>query len=207
MRIGPKYKIARRLGDAIFPKTQKERFAMVESKKKASLSKKRKHRSSVTEYGQQFLEKQKVRYTYGVTEKQLRNLVKTAKSQTKGNVAGEVFKSLETRLDNVVYKLGFVPTRQFGRQIVGHGHIFVNGKKVSIPSYHVKVSDVIGINPSKRESGIFRNKLEILKEYKSPSWLVLDPEKIEAKVMGWPEMGDYETNLNFPVVVQFYSRV
>ncbi|HEY4493430.1 MAG TPA: 30S ribosomal protein S4 [Candidatus Paceibacterota bacterium] len=207
MKIGPKYKIARRLGDAIFEKTRTQRFAMVEGKKKADIQKRKKHRSMLTEYGIQFLEKQKIRFTYGINEKQLSNYMRKAKS-VKGGVPSELaYGGLERRLDNVVYRLGLVPTRQFARQVVTHGHIRVNGKRVSSPSYEVKVGDEIGVRPGSLDSGLFKSRRETLKDYNPPAWVSLDLEKLSGMVVGSPKLGDYDSNLNFGLVVQFYSRV
>ena len=207
MIIGPKYKIARRLGDAIFPKTQKPRFAMVESKKRASLTKKRKHRSNVTEYGLQFLEKQKVRYTYGLGERQMANYIKKAKGTAGTKPLEELFKLLERRLDNVVFRTGLASTRQFGRQISNHGHIVVNGKRMSLPSYEVKLGDRIGLYPGSKAKTIFQDKQKELKEMKTPTWIKFNPDTLEAEIVAMPTPGENETNLNFGSVVQFYSRV
>ncbi|HEY4518151.1 MAG TPA: 30S ribosomal protein S4 [Candidatus Paceibacterota bacterium] len=207
MIIGPKYKIARRLGDAIFPKTQKPRFAMVESKKRANLTKKRKHRSNTTEFGLQFLEKQKVRYTYGLGERQMANYIKKAKSAPGTKPLDELFKLLERRLDNVVFRTGLASTRQFGRQISNHGHITVNGKRVSIPSYTVKVGDKIGVYKGSAAKTLFKDKAAELKEMKTPTWIKFSPETLEATITALPMPGENETNLNFGSVVQFYSRV
>lgn len=207
MRIGPKYKIARRLGDAIFPKTQTAKFAASESRKKLAQTKKRKHRSNVTEYGNQFIEKQKIRFSYGLTERSLANYVSKAKHTETDAPKDLVYKALERRLDNVIFRIGLASTRQFGRQMVGHNHITINGKRQNVPSYEVKVGDKIGVKASSRESAMFRNKSEQLKEFKTPSWIVFDPVKLEAQIKTLPKTGEFETNLNFGAVVQFYSRV
>ena len=207
MIIGPKYKIARRLGEAIFPKTQKPRFAMVESKKRANVTKKRKHRSNTTEYGLQFLEKQKVRFTYGLGERHMANYIKKAKSTEGTKPLDELFKLLERRLDNVVFRTGLVGTRQFGRQVSSHGHITVNGKRMKIPSYEVKVGDKIALYQGSKGKPIFKGKAASLKDIKTPSWIKFNPETLEAEIVAMPVLGENETNLNFGSVVQFYSRV
>jgi len=207
MRIGPKYKIARRLGEGIFSKTLKERFAMMEGKKKINLTRKKKHRSNLTEYGIQFLEKQRLRYSYGISERQLGNYIEEARINTSGRAADNIFGLLESRLDNVVYRLGLVPTRQFARQIVTHGHVIVNKKRVGSPSYRIKVGDIITIKQNAKEGGLMRDRRELLTEYRTPSWLSLDPVEIMGKVLAKPKPGEYETGLNFGLVIQFYSRV
>ncbi len=142
MKIGPRYKIARRLGVPVFEKTQTQKFAIrTEQKKAASKSSKPKAKS---DYGLGLLEKQKARYSYGITSKQFGNYVSKA-TETKGN-SGEILVSLlESRLDNVALRAGYATTRQAARQITSHGHLTVNGKIVTIPSYHIKIGDVIGI--------------------------------------------------------------
>lgn len=207
MNISKKYKIARRLGAAVYPKTQSERFAMAETKKKANIQKRKKHRSSTTEYGIQFLEKQKIRYTYNITEKQLGNYVRKARASQKGAAADNVYTLLESRLDNVVFRLGLAGTRQFARQMVSHGHIEVNGKRVNIPSYSVKAGDKISLRDSAKRSGLIRNRLEIIGEHNPVNWLHLDKEKMEGAVVSAPIVSEREMDLNFGLVVQFYSRV
>ncbi len=207
MIIGPRYKICRRLGDAVFSKCQTPRYAMTEGKKKADKMKKRKHRSNVTEYGTQLLEKQKLRYTYGISEKQLSNYVTKARRMSSDSPAVNTYKLLESRLDNVIFRMGLVPTRQFARQVVTHGHIMVNGKKLDIPSGQIKPGDKISIRPKSKENPIFKSKGEALKEFVSPTWMTFDPVTLEAGISGRPKMGEQESNLNFALVVQFYSRV
>ena len=181
---------------------------MAEGKKKAIAMKKRKHRSNLTEFGIQLLEKQKLRFTYGVSERQLSNYISKAKGKSVDSPAANVYKLLESRLDNVVFRMGFVQTRQFARQVVGHGHITVNGKKVDVPSYSVKSGDKIAIRKKSQDNVIFKGKSEGLKEYNAiPAWISLDKDALEAKVTGSPVVGEFETNLNFGLVVQFYSRV
>ena len=207
MRIGPKYKIARRLGDSIFEKTRTQRYALVEGKKKANIQKRKKHRSNFTEYGIQFLEKQKIRFSYGITERQLANYVAKAKTSRKGSPTEETFRMLELRLDNVLYRLGIAPTRQFGRKGINHGHVTINGQKMDVASYQVKIGEIVGVKAKSKEGGLVRGRKEALKEYSTPSWLLLDPETLTGTVKSLPKMGEHESNLNFGLVVQFYSRV
>lgn len=208
MRVGPKFKICRRLGDSVFSKCQTTRYALTEGKKKSIAMKKRKHRSNTTEFGIQLLEKQKLRFTYGISERQLANYILKSKKISTEAPAANVYKLLESRLDNVVYRMGFVQTRQFARQVVGHGHITVNGKKVDVPSYSVRLGDKIAIRTKSKDNVIFKNKSEGLKEFNTvPAWISLDKTILEASISGAPKVGEFETNLNFGLVVQFYSRV
>ena len=158
---------------------------------------------SLSEFGQQLKEKQKIRYTYGIREAQMKRLAKEAiKSQ---GVTGEVIMSmLERRLDNVVYRLGLAPSRSVGRQLVSHGHIVVNGRKVTIPSYKIRVNDLISIRPQSREYAMFKDLGESLKKYEAPSWLSVDAGKLEGKVVALPK--DFETSFDVNMVVDYYSK-
>ncbi len=141
MKKVKKYKIGRRLGAGVFEKCQTAKF--VASEARHAKSSKNKKPKMLSGYALQFVEKQKVRFMYGVSEKQLSNYIKESVSK-KGSQANEVlFELLETRLDNVVYRLGLAHTRRLSRQMTSHGHIIVNGKRTTIPSLRVKVGDVI----------------------------------------------------------------
>ncbi len=153
MHIGPKYKIARRLGSAVFEKTQTAKFSLNEQKKTKNLRQKRP--SSV--FGQQLIEKQKVRFTYCIVEKQLKNYVKKVIETSKTGQSDLLFKLLENRLDNVVLKSGFVKSRLMARQAVSHGHFTVNGVRVNIPSYAVKKDDVIAVREGSKSKKLFEN--------------------------------------------------
>ena len=129
---GPKYKIARRLGASVFEKTSTAKFALRTERKSRNLAGKRpKARSN---YGKQLIEKQKVRFTYGISEKQFRNYVREVIDKNSSNPTEALFALLEARVDSVVLRSGFVPTKQAARQAVSHGHITVNGKRITIPS-------------------------------------------------------------------------
>lgn len=155
-------------------------------------------RHSISEYGRQLHEKQKIQITYGLNNRQMRGLFK--------NHREKIIALLETRLDRVVYLLGLAASPRIARQLVSHGHIVVNGRKVTIPSYHVKIGDVIGIRSESRLIKIFEDLRTKLKQYEPPVWLVLDKEKLEGKCLAGPDA----SNTNFPfdsnLVVQFYSR-
>src|SRR5262245_8692490 len=129
MKIGPKYKIAKRLGAPVFEKTQTQKFALSEARKAKNVRKKR--GGAASDYSKQLTEKQKMRYTYGITEKQLRRYVDEAAATGHQPIALLIAR-LESRLDNVVYRLGLAPTRLGARQMVSHGHVTVNGRKLTI---------------------------------------------------------------------------
>lgn len=205
MKTGPKYKIARRLGESsIFSKTQGPKFALSSERKGG---KKRGGRPrSRTEYGIQLIEKQKVRYSYGVSEKQLSNYVKAANKGV-GAPHDLLFQELERRLDNVVYRSGFVHSRAFARQVVSHGHIYVNGRRMNIPSYQVRKGDKITIRPESMTNSIFANVNENTKDYNPPAWIKFNEKKLEAEVGELPEKIEDASVLNFGAIIQFYSRV
>jgi small subunit ribosomal protein S4 len=204
MRVGPKYKIARRLGDRIFPKTQGTKFTVSGTEKKQHG--KKGGRRGGSEFGLQLIEKQKAKYTYGVSEKQFGNYVKATRTGKLSPSAG-LYQALERRLDNVVFRIGLVHSRAFARQAVSHGHILVNGRRLTIPSYSVRENDVIGIRPGSKDNGIFRELAEKLKDRRAPNWLEVDPLKFTATVKGLPSYKDKEPNLNFESILEFYNRV
>lgn len=202
MISGPKYKICRRLGSNVFEKCQTQKFSVSEGKK-AKTGKGTKKKALST-FGQQLLEKQKIRFSYGVSEKQFGNYVKKAVTQ-KGKPAGKaLFDLLEARLDNVVYRLGLAKTRRLARQMVAHGHITVNGRKVTIPSYSVTKDEVVSIREGSKSSVLFSDLPKKLKDHTSPSWLSMNAEKGEAKIVGTP--GDTDSVFNWSAVLEYYSR-
>lgn len=201
MRIGPKYKIARRLGAPIFEKTQTQKFALNSEKK----GKTRGFSKGKTEYGIQLNEKQKARLTYGMTERQFSNYVKEAILR-KGSAPQFIFEFLETRLDNIVYRLSLSPTRQGSRQMVSHGHIKVNGKRVNIPSMRLRVGDKVEINDRSVGKPLFANFDERFKNITIPSWLIFDNNKRSATVQGMPIYVKNENNFDLNTVIELYSR-
>lgn len=160
-----------------------------------------------TEFGTQLREKQKVKYVYGVLERQFRRYYATAVRRP-GNTAELFLQQLECRLDNVVYRLGFARTRAEARQMVGHGWISVNGKRVDIPSYTVRVGEIVSLKAGTQDSVRVR---EIMKQRKDQSaiqrrWLTSDAGALEGRVLNLPLRDDFPSNLNMTLVVEFYSR-
>jgi len=203
MRIGPKYKICRRIGSDIFEKCQTPKYALSEAKK--GRKERGKRGKNITDYGKQLLNKQKVRLTYRVSEKQFSNYVRGAVAKKGVNSASKLYEDLEGRLDNVVYRLGLAPTRGTSRQMVSHGHIDVNGKRITIPSYAVKVGDKIKIRERSITKSPFANLDEKMKEGNAiPAWLKFDLTKKEAVVAGKP-IAD-TTGLDLNSIIEFYSR-
>ena len=161
-------------------------------------------RKKVSEYGAQLKEKQKVRFIYGVLEKQFRHYFEKA-SNMKGVTGENMLQLLELRLDNVVYRLGLAKTRHMARQVVGHGHIRVNGKKVDIPSYQVKAGDVITLRQRSMESEMFKS----LREGTSvllPKWLTFDAQNLTGTVAALPAREDIDYEVQENMIVEFYSR-
>ena len=160
----------------------------------------------MSEFGQQLAEKQKLKLIYGLREKQFKKYFDFA-SKKSGVTPQIMMELLERRLDNVVFRLGFAPSRASARQLVGHGHIFVNGKKVSSPSYSVKPGEQVDIKESSKAKKIFAEVRTVLKKFQPPSWLELDKEKMSAKIVSIP---DKEFLLGIPVevykVLEYYSR-
>ncbi len=201
MIIGPKYKIARRLGAGVFEKTQTQKFALAKGRKKSEG-----RGGPKTDFGVQMLEKQKARYSYGLTEKQFSKYVKSSLAK-KGAKQQEMLNgALENRLDNVVLRAGFAPTRMAARQLVSHGHMTVNGKRVTIPSYAVRLGDVVSIREASAKKTVFATLDERLKNTTVLSWLKLDAEKKTATVQGAPKLNPTELIFDLGQVLEFYSR-
>lgn len=200
MKIGPKYKIARRLGVAVFEKTQNPKYAARLARRTGPTSRRPK-----SEYGLGIIEKQKARYSYGITSKQFTNYVKKA-LDTKGDSATLLITSLESRLDNVVLRAGLAPTRRAARQLVSHGHVKVNGKTSTIPSMHIKISDKITLRDSSMKKGVYANIDDKLKAVKLPAWLKLNFDKKEFTVDGIPTVPTTELLFNPHSVLEFFSR-
>ncbi len=195
-------KICRRLGESICGR-QKCAY-----KKKpyppGKLASEKKHRSVRSEYGGYLIEKQKVRNTYGVSEKQFSNYVKNVQAKKRVSPSEALYDALERRLDNVVYRLGLASTRALARQMVSHGHITVNTRKVTIPSYSLAVGDKISVREGSKTIVPFKDLKERLEKHPIPSWLKVNPEEATAEVEGKPKGGDLVFNWNS--VIEFYSR-
>ncbi|MEX0933498.1 MAG: 30S ribosomal protein S4 [Candidatus Paceibacterota bacterium] len=204
MQIGPKYKICRRLGSHVYEKCQTQKFQLSEARKGRTMRGGR--RRNVSEYGEQLLEKQRVRFTYGLKEKQFARYVKNATEKSSVVPVEELYQSLERRLDNVIYRVGLAPSRAYARQLVSHGHIAVNGRRLNIPSYSVKVGDVLSLKDSTKKKNIFELLNERVKEFKQPAWLSFDAKKFEAKVSALPKADAHELGFDLSSVIQFYSR-
>ncbi len=203
MITGPKYKIARRLGAPIFEKTQTQKYAL-------NLEKKSKNRKGFSkpksEFGTQLNEKQKARFIYGLGERQFSNYVKEAISKKTSHAPQLIFEYLESRLDNIVYRLGFTTTRSGSRQMVTHGHMKVNGRKVDTPSMRLKMGDTVEINDRSLNKPLFKDLEEKMKAGATPSWLKSDITKKSGVVQGKPIYVKTENMFDLNTVIEFYSR-
>lgn len=203
MIIGPRYKIARRLGAPVFEKTQTQKYVLSQTRKSKTGARGPKQK---TDFGVQMNEKQKARFTYLLTEKQFSNYVKKAMSAQGTDNVGALFEQLERRLDNVVLRGGFGHTRLLARQMVSHNHIKVNGHIVNIPSFKVSVGDVITIRDGSAKKPLFAGLEEKLQAKTAPSWLKVDAAKKQIEVQGVPKMDQGELLFDLNSVIEFYSR-
>ncbi len=162
-------------------------------------------RTRPTPYGIQLREKQKAKNTYGLMERQFSNYFAKATRQV-GNTGEFLVQMLEMRLDNVVYRLGFAKSRALARQVAGHGHIRVNGKKVTVPSYQVKVGDVITLSGRISKSKLFADETARLEKYQTPSWLHLDAASKTGKILTKPQGAELKMSFDPKLIVEFYSR-
>ena len=162
-----------------------------------------KRAKKLSDYGIQLQEKQKVRFMYGLNEKQFKKTFVEA-GKLKGVHGEDFLKLLESRLDNLVYRIGFATTRRGARQLVNHGHITVNGKKVDIPSYRCKIGDVISVKESDKELSIIKSSLEALK--KRVEFINYDEAKMEATYVRYPERSELNADINESLIVEFYNR-
>ena len=198
-----KYKIARRLGSGVYEKTQGQKFMLSEQKRSKARTGRPKR---PTDYGLSLIKKQRVRFAYGVSENQFRNYVNKAMNAAKtGSVPADVlFKTIESRFDNVVYRSGIAKTRAFARQLTTHGHLLVNGKKLDIPSYLVKTGDVISIREGSKSKTVFADLAERLNSANAPAWLKVDPKALTVTVTAEAQTPD--PFFDFQSVIEFYSR-
>lgn len=162
-------------------------------------------RFALSEYGQQLLEKQKAKLIYGLNEAQLRRYFREA-LKSKEATDEVLFKKLELRLDNVVFRLGFASSRRGARQLISHGHILVNDRKVTIPSFHLKKGDIIKIRPQSLNKAPFKNLANTLKKYQPPTFLSLDAEKLIGKVISEPSLKELTPTIDFSQIVEFYAK-
>ncbi|MDP2637917.1 MAG: 30S ribosomal protein S4 [Candidatus Levybacteria bacterium] len=197
---GPKHKLARREGINIL------------EKESASLQRRlnvppggihgRKMKKRLSEYGQQLREKQKAKAIYGLLEKQFGNLVKTVEKK-KGETGEMLMSLLETRLDNIVYRLGFAKTRTMARQMVSHKHVLVNGKKINIPSYQVKVDDIVSLAPDVQKNV---QVLALMEEKDKQIVSFIKRDGMAGKLLRMPKRDDIQVPFDLQLIIEYYSR-
>ena len=195
---GPKQKIARRFKEAIFGPSK-----ALERKPHPPGQHGRNRRSKESEYSVQLKEKQKAKYTYGVLERQFRNLFEKA-ARKKGVTGENLLKFLEARLDNTVFRLGFARTRRQARQLVNHVHVMVNCRVVNIPSAQLRSGDVIGLSPKSRDLVVVGESMG--RSRKSFPWLDVDRNLLQGKFLDYPNREDIPENIKEQLIVELYSK-
>jgi len=197
--IGPKTKIARKFRDPIYGPDKYFERKNQPSRQQGNFKRRRKQ----SEYGIQLQEKQKAKYTYGILERQFKNVFQKA-SRKKG-ITGEILLQLiEARLDNVVYRMGIAPTRAGARQLVSHRHIIVNGEIVSIPSFSIKPGDIIGVREKSKSLEAITNSLA--SRSSSYSWLEWDDNLMAGKFLNYPQREEIPENIREQLIVELYSK-
>ncbi len=204
---GPKEKLSRRIGENLGLKAERSfspKSAFLKKPYKPGVHGKSRRRA-LSEFGSQLLEKQKIKFTYGLTEKKLRKYFKEAK-QKKGVTGDLLLSALEKRLDNAIYRSGLASSRTIARQLVNHGHFLVNNKKVDIPSYSVKIGDNITIKSKSRSKTIFIDLINRLKKHEEPFWLEVDKKNLEVVIKSEPKNDDLPKNFSINMVIAYYSK-
>lgn len=197
---GPRVRISRRLGVPIFGYSKS-----LEKRNYAPGQHGPKSRRKITDYALGLLEKQKLRYYYGLQERQFRRVYETA-ARRRGVTGEQMLQLLETRLDSVVYSLGLANTRPAARQMIGHGHVKVNGRKVDIPSYATKANDVIEVQGNAVSRQLATRGMELSTSRPVPDWLSVSKDSLKGTVVRMPTREDIQPIANEQAVVEFYSR-
>ena len=203
--IGPKAKLSRREGTDLFLKSARR---SLDSKCKLDSKPGQHGRTSgarTSDYGNQLREKQKVKRMYGVLERQFRRYFAEA-DRRKGNTGETLLQLLEARLDNVVYRLGFASTRAEARQLVSHKAIVVNGNVVNIPSYTVRVGDIVSVREKAKKQVRIAEALSLAEQSGFPMWVAVDAKKMEGSLKTLPDRSDYNQEVNESLIVELYSR-
>lgn len=201
---GPKGKLVRRFGVNIFNNPKYDRLLERRSHAPGQHGQNLQRRK-VSDYGQQLIEKQKLRNTYGLLEKQFRRLFRKAQ-QMRGVTGENLLMLLETRLDTLTFRAGFGNTMMQARQMVNHGHITVNGRRVDIPSYRVKVGDVVGIREKDRSKGLASRYLEESRQFQEESWFKVDKTAQTVTVERLPQRDEINSYAKEQLVVELYSK-
>lgn len=196
MKLGPRYKIARRYGPELFEKTSTQKFALREGQREGKRVRAR------SDFGVQLAEKQKARFYYGLGDRQIRTYARAALLK-KGAAADVLITALETRLDNVAYRAGLATTRRAARQLVSHGHLTVNGRRTTIPSRAIFAGDTIGIRAASAQKKLWPEEKEMRI---TPPWLSYNKEKRSIAISGMPKLKREELPFHADAVLEFYRR-
>ncbi|MCO4321845.1 30S ribosomal protein S4 [Aliidiomarina quisquiliarum] len=202
--LGPKLKLSRREGTDLFLKSG-VRAIDTKCKLETAPGQHGARRGRLSDYGVQLREKQKVRRMFGVLEKQFRNYYKEA-ARLKGNTGENLLVLLESRLDNVVYRMGFASTRAEARQLVSHKGIVINGRVVNIPSYQVKADDVVSIREKAKKQARIMAALELAEQREKPIWVEVDTKEMQGIFKRNPERTDLSADINEQLIVELYSK-
>ena len=199
MRNVKKYKISRRLQAPLFEKCQTQKFVLREQRRAP-----KRRRRAASDYSKQLVEKQKVRYFYGISERVLKNYVRKAVAVKQVATEEMLGRILESRLDNIVYRLGLAPTRRMARQMVSHGHFTVNGRKVTVPSYQIVPSDTVGIREGSTRTSLFQSLFSGGMIRPKAAWVSWNQKERTGAVTGKPAVEDDIFSL--PAILEYYSR-
>jgi small subunit ribosomal protein S4 len=202
--LGPKLKLSRREGTDLFLKSG-VRAIDTKCKLESAPGQHGARRGRLSDYGLQLREKQKVRRIYGILERQFRNYYKEA-ARLKGNTGENLLQLLESRLDNVVYRMGFASTRAEARQLVSHKAVVVNGQVVNIPSFKVRPEDVVSVREKAKKQARIAAALELADQREKPVWLEVDNSKLEGHFKRLPERSDLSAEINEQLIVELYSK-
>ena len=203
--IGPKCKLSRREGTDLQLKSGVKPFDVKTKKHAKAPGQHGQARGKQSEYSLQLREKQKVRRMYGVLERQFSNYYKEA-ARVKGAPGENLLKLLESRLDNVVYRMGFGSTRAEARQLVSHRSITLNGRRVNIASIQVKAGDVIAVHEGAKQQLRIKNAIELAAQRGTPSWMEIDSSKLEGTFKSAPDRSDLPAEINESLIVELYSK-
>lgn len=206
-----KCKICRRVQKKLFLKGEKcltQKCPMVTKPYPPGIRGKRR-KGMLSEYGRELLEKQKLRHWYNLQEGQFKKYVKEVLEESRkkgGDATEELIKRLESRLDNIVFRLGFADSRSQARQLVSHGHFLVNGRPVNIPSMELRKGDVVEVKPSSKKKEVFKRLALKFKKYQPPSWLKLNPNEMKGEVIGVPTVQEASPPAQISSIFEFYSK-
>ncbi len=199
--IGPRYKLCRREGINLFGQKKFD----IERRDTPPGQHGNKKRSKLSDYGIQLREKQKVKRVYGLLERQFRKYYHKA-ARSKGVTGTMLLQFLERRLDNTIFRIGFATTRAQARQIVSHGKVLINGRRLNIPSYEVKLNDEIELKLADKNKAFIDKNIEANKDIPKPAWLSIDEKHYKAKVVNMPERDDVQFPINEQLIIELYSK-